>query len=251
MAAWRSRHCRRRRIAARTATRGRESARRPISLATPCSAMCGGTAVATDRRLQVGMDRLNGESGPGSRSTLKDLSGCCSAHCNLPSCWSLPLAAPRALRISAANGAPTSADPPFQVAPVATFDSPWALAFLPGSHMCTGDREAGPHVAGRRFQRPQAAGQRRPEGSSKQPGRPARRRPVADILERPPGLFHLRRAVGQWRQRARAGPRPTDPQRERRESCPVCRFSGTIRRAARAASSAGSWLSHPTASRCS
>ena len=74
-------------------------ARRPISLATPCSAMWGGTAVATDRKLQVGMDRLNGESGPGSRSTLKDLSGCCSAHCNLPSCWSLPLAAPRALRI--------------------------------------------------------------------------------------------------------------------------------------------------------
>ena len=43
----------------------------------------------------------------------------------------------------AANGAPTSADPPFQVAPVATFDSPWALAFLPGSHIALVTEKAG------------------------------------------------------------------------------------------------------------
>jgi glucose/arabinose dehydrogenase len=33
-----------------------------------------------------------------------------------------------------ANADAPAADPPFQVAPVATFSSPWALAFLPGSH---------------------------------------------------------------------------------------------------------------------
>lgn len=33
-----------------------------------------------------------------------------------------------------ANATAPSADPPFTATPVATFDNPWALAFLPGSH---------------------------------------------------------------------------------------------------------------------
>jgi len=35
---------------------------------------------------------------------------------------------------NSANAVAPSSDPPFSVAPVATFGSPWALAFLPGTH---------------------------------------------------------------------------------------------------------------------
>ena len=54
---------------------------------------------------------------------------------------SLRLMQPALFLVLAACGASNSAqavepssDPPFQVAPVATFSSPWAMAFLPGSH---------------------------------------------------------------------------------------------------------------------
>ena len=67
-----------------------------------------------------------------------------------------------------------------QVAPVATFDSPWALAFLPGTTQRARDREAGPDLAGRSRQRPQAAGQpaRRRWSQSSQGG-------LLDVVLRP------------------------------------------------------------------
>ena len=67
---------------------------------------------------------------------------------------------------------------------VATFDSPWALAFLPGSTHRHRHREAGPHLAGRCLERPQAAGRRRSARGRWRPGRAARRGPVADASPR-------------------------------------------------------------------
>ena len=48
----------------------------------------------------------------------------------------------------------------FTITPVATFDNPWALAFLPGTTLRDRHREAGAHLAGRCGERPQAAGRR-------------------------------------------------------------------------------------------
>src|SRR3569623_3745980 len=91
--------------------------------------MFSGTAVTTGRKLLNGMIRLDkrGRDAPDQK---------------VGRIWmSLRFMQPSLLLVLAACGASNSAnavapssDPPFSVAPVATFGSPSALAFLPGTH---------------------------------------------------------------------------------------------------------------------
>ena len=100
--------------------------------------------------------------------------------------------------------------------------SPWAMAFLPGSRTAIVTEKPGTDLAGRRAQRPQAAGRRRPEVVISEPGRASRRRTVADLRERSAGLSHLFRAFGERRQRPRARPREAGPERPAARGSKAC-----------------------------
>ena len=101
---------------------------------------------------------------------------------------------------------------PSRPATVATFNSPWAMAFLPGSRPGARHRKAGPHLAGRRrrpARKQPVTGA--PRGRAVDAGRTARRQVVARLRHRPASLSDLFGALGERRQRPRAGPRAAGP----------------------------------------
>ena len=135
-------------------------------------------------------------------------------------------------------------------AKVATFNSPWAMAFLPGSADGARYRKAGADLAGRCGQRQQAAGRRRSARGRQRARGAARHQGVARLCRQPIRLSDVFGAFGERRQRTGAGARPAVAAAAAR-GCRASSCCGTTQRGARAASSARSSPSRRTASRCS
>ena len=144
-------------------------------------------------------------------------------------CWSL--AACGASPIGEARTQPRRREPPFTDRRVATFDSPWAMDFLPGSSTTALVTEkAGRALAGRRRQRREAAGRGRARGRRASQGGLL----DVDVSPRLRGgrLVYLTysEAVVERRQRARAwrGRKLVDRRRRaaRRAAGPLARSGG-------------------------
>ena len=94
--------------------------------------------------------------------------------------------------------------PPFAIAEVATFNSPWAMDFLPGLDARACDREGRTPLAGRCQQRCEEGNRRRTEGRLRRPGRPARREGGPAFRAGRPRLSDLLGALAGRRKPARA-----------------------------------------------
>ena len=205
------------------------NASRARTFASSCSMTCGGTAVASESKLQGRMScPISALEPSGSRQWNSSYEPTRNTSRPLD-CSSLHAVRVAIARVAAASRRP---DRPFSRSEVATFDSPWAMDFLPGTSSIALVTEK----PGRIWLVDVATGQKQPvagapAGPSVEPRRTARRRFLSRLSHRPARLSDLLRAIVERWQRARSGSRRAGSRRRRRRA--TRRLHGPLARSRR------------------